>query len=355
MPLTDGELRNIEIAGRCASALSIVGIVTIITTFSFSSNFRNPIHRLIFINAFYNLLDVVATVISVSGPKSGNYSALCQFQGFLMQMFPVADVLWTLAMAIDVFLIVFRQYDAEALRKLELKYITVITSVTFIPALVFLFIRTPDKGPMYGSVTLWCAMSPNWVLFRIIFYYVPIWYVPLPAAGTATQCSLCLSNHRTFILITMVLYCLVGVEIFKRRRDFDALGSDSIPPDTTLSTNTTPASPAEVSVPSPVHRGFKLHDRNDSNPDWDRPSHHRSSLSFRQYVVMPLLFFVVLLAIWMAPTTNRVASLIDPTYLSYPLLIAVGATGSLRGFWNGVVYITIGLKARKRLTRPRAA
>jgi hypothetical protein len=70
---------------------------------------------------------------------------------------------------------------------------------------------------------------------------------------------------------------------------------------------------------------------------------------------MPLLFFVVLLTIWMAPTTNRVASLIDPAYLSYPLLIAVGATGSLRGFWNGVVYITIGLKARKRLTRFRGA
>jgi prepilin signal peptidase PulO-like enzyme (type II secretory pathway) len=63
---------------------------------------------------------------------------------------------------------------------------------------------------------------------------------------------------------------------------------------------------------------------------------------------MPLLFFVVLLAVWVAPTTNRISSFVDPKYLSYPLLLAVGATGSLRGFWNGVVFITIGMKERKR-------
>ena len=57
-------------------------------------------------------------------------------------------------MAINVFLIVFRSYDAEALRRLELKYMVGITALTFIPAFVFLFVRTDDKGPMYGSVTV---------------------------------------------------------------------------------------------------------------------------------------------------------------------------------------------------------
>lgn len=66
----------------------------------------------------------------------------------------MADVLWTFAMACDVYLIVFRRYDAAALRKLEPKYAFVITTVAFIPALVFLFIYTEDKGYMYGSVTV---------------------------------------------------------------------------------------------------------------------------------------------------------------------------------------------------------
>jgi hypothetical protein len=57
-------------------------------------------------------------------------------------------------MAINVYLIVHRSYDVEMLRRLEWKYMAVITITTFIPALVFLFINTPENGPMYGSVTV---------------------------------------------------------------------------------------------------------------------------------------------------------------------------------------------------------
>jgi hypothetical protein len=64
----------------------------------------------------------------------------------------MADVFWTLAMAIDVFLIVFYKYEAEDLHKLEAKYISVITFLTLIPAVAFLFVHTPTKGHMYGSV-----------------------------------------------------------------------------------------------------------------------------------------------------------------------------------------------------------
>ncbi len=59
-------------------------------------------------------------------------------------------------MALNVYLIVHRSYDVEALRRLEWKYAAVITIVTFIPALAFLFVNTSDNGPMYGSVTVRC-------------------------------------------------------------------------------------------------------------------------------------------------------------------------------------------------------
>ncbi len=81
------EARIIMVVERTCSALSVIGIVTIIATFFSSRYFRNPIDRLIFINAFYNIFDITATMISVSGPAAGNASPLCQFQGFLMQMY----------------------------------------------------------------------------------------------------------------------------------------------------------------------------------------------------------------------------------------------------------------------------
>lgn len=57
-------------------------------------------------------------------------------------------------MAINVFLIVFHHYEASDLRRLEKRYFAAISALVFIPAIAFLFIHTPLKGPMYASVTV---------------------------------------------------------------------------------------------------------------------------------------------------------------------------------------------------------
>lgn len=85
--LTAEQARLLGILTRTASTLSALGVITIIATFCLSRHFRNPMHRLIFINAFFNAFDIVCTMISVSGPAAGDGSALCQFQGFLNQMY----------------------------------------------------------------------------------------------------------------------------------------------------------------------------------------------------------------------------------------------------------------------------
>ncbi|QKX56940.1 uncharacterized protein TRUGW13939_04048, partial [Talaromyces rugulosus] len=332
MILSDEQSDTIAKVGRGASALSILGVATIILTFSLSKNFRNPMHRLIFINAFYNLFDFIATMISVSGPNAGDASALCRFQAFSLQMFPIADVFWTLAMAYDVFLIVFYRYDAEDLKRLEIKFITIITPLVFVPALVFLFISTPEKGPMYGSETIWCSISPEWVLFRIIFYYGPVWLL---------------------IFFAMILYCLVGIQVFKLKKKFNIAQTDHIQ----LSSVTTKenesdrrTSDASQAEELGIHAksGHILESQEEPVLFVPRVSHQQTAISFRHFVLMPLIFFLVLLSTWVAPTINRVSAFVRQDQTSYPLLIAVVATGSLRGFWNGVVFLTIGMKGRKR-------
>lgn len=47
-------------------------------------------HRLIFINAFYNIFDSAATFASRAGPEAGDDSAFCQGQAFLNQMLVIA-------------------------------------------------------------------------------------------------------------------------------------------------------------------------------------------------------------------------------------------------------------------------
>lgn len=86
MALSQEQLDNIAIAGRISSALSVLGVFTIFSAFSFSRFFRSPTHRIIFYTAFYNLFEAIATMISVSGPSAGQTSPLCQFQAFVLQM-----------------------------------------------------------------------------------------------------------------------------------------------------------------------------------------------------------------------------------------------------------------------------
>jgi hypothetical protein len=175
----------------------------------------------------------------------------------------------------------------------------------------------------------------------------------------------------------MILYCLVGVEILKRKYKFKST-CNYITQATIMSANNVSsehlnnavAMTIELNVQSQPTHIAESHGRKESvfassskgsiaqnSTSHLRPSdrialdhrpHQRSPISFRQYILMPLMFFVVLLATWVAPTVNRVSAFINPDYVSYPLLLAVGSMGSLRGFWNGVVFITIGMKGRKR-------
>ncbi|KAL4875125.1 hypothetical protein BJY04DRAFT_211529 [Aspergillus karnatakaensis] len=310
MKLSHEQLRHLSIAGRTASALSLLGVGTIIATFTLSDKFRSPTHRIMLINAFYNLFDFIATMISVSGPEAGEDSGLCRFQAFSLQMFPVADVLWTLAMTWDVVLVVFWQYEPEALRKLEKKYFAVITSLTFIPALVFLFIRSADKGAIYGSVVFWCSISPNWVLFRIIFYYAPIWFI---------------------IVVVAILYIIILQEMFKLRHELMATRDDCL----VLSSTACPSS-----------ESVEQTNRSDMKSS-EAVVRQQSGVSLRKFLLMPVLFFLALLTTWVIPTINRIYAFRHPGEEPYPLMVGVAALGSLRGFWNGIIFVSMRSRGRR--------
>lgn len=65
-----------------------------------------------------------------------------------------ADALWTFAMACNVWLTFFKQYDAAALRHLEWKYGLLCYGAPFVPAFTYLFISTHSRGKLYGSANV---------------------------------------------------------------------------------------------------------------------------------------------------------------------------------------------------------
>lgn len=196
--LTPSEIEAIEAVQRMSSVLSILGALFIIVTFLGSPRFHKPINRLAFYAAIANILCTVATSISRAGLAAGPGSALCNMQGLFIQTFLQSDALFIAFMALNVYLTVNRKFSSAQLRKLEPYYVGASFGLPLISGIVFLFVRSPGKGPIYGDATLWCWISQEYDVLRLTTFYGPVWVI---------------------ILITFILYIAAGKTVFRMRAD----------------------------------------------------------------------------------------------------------------------------------------
>ena len=86
-----------------------------------------------------------------------------------------ADALWTLAMAINVYLTFYYKFDAKRLRKMEIPYLCICYGVPFIPAFIYIFVRSSHGARVYGNALLWCWVDDAWDIWRIATFYGPVW------------------------------------------------------------------------------------------------------------------------------------------------------------------------------------
>lgn len=98
---------------------------------------------------------------------------------------------------------------------LEWKYVLFCYGVPFIPALVYLFIKTESRGRVYGDSVvslvevvlevsiftinqLWCWVSLQWDFLQIAVFYGPVWFI---------------------VLLILAIYIRVGLTIWRQRRE----------------------------------------------------------------------------------------------------------------------------------------
>ena len=148
------DLDNLETTARVASCFSLAGTSFVIFTFLYSPVFHKPVNRLIFYASLGNTVCNIATLMAQSPIRAGPASHLCQLQGFLIQWFLPADALWNMAMAVNVYLTLFRNHNAKQLKTLEWRYWIMCYGVPFIVALTCLFVSTAARGKVYGPATV---------------------------------------------------------------------------------------------------------------------------------------------------------------------------------------------------------
>lgn len=58
---------------------------------------------------------------------------------------------WALCMAFNVYLTLFRKWTAPRMQAHEWKYFIGCYGISFIPAMAYLFVKSEDRGRVYGD------------------------------------------------------------------------------------------------------------------------------------------------------------------------------------------------------------
>ncbi|APA14404.1 hypothetical protein SS1G_11756 [Sclerotinia sclerotiorum 1980 UF-70] len=319
--ITHQEFQTIIAIERTCSGISLLGSFFIIITFLSTTAFRKPINRLVFYASLGNLFTNLATLISRSalGKPDGRF---CQFQAFLIQMFLPADAYWTLAMACNVMFAFFFQFDVIELRRLEKWYMLLCYGVPFIPAFVFFFVHTREKGYMYGSAISWCWIDSKWTWWRLWSFYVPVWIT---------------------IFITIMIYTVAGKKIYDKRQELVTANQRTSPASLPklrqekssqtelLPTNTN----KETTSPSPTKPVL-------SPPQKSKPSNppnKQANTALWAYAKVSLLFFLAMMITWIPSTANRIYSICYPGMVNMSLQYISVFVLPLQGFWNALIYV----------------
>ncbi|KAF4556069.1 Hypothetical protein D9617_1g079440 [Elsinoe fawcettii] len=361
--LTSSQLQAITITERVNSAISVASIIFIAATYLTTPCFDKPINRLIFFAGFGNLGTCIAALVADAGPLAGESSSVCQAQAFIVQMFLGVDGLWAFCMAINVYLAFFHGYSVEHFRRLDMWYLLFCYGVSFIPAMVFIFVSATDRGRIYGPATIWCWISERWNFMRFVFLYAWIWLA---------------------IVFALFVYIRAGIIIYRRRHQlsgylnplnenpFKAVVTTSVHV-TSEPSSTVPMAVASAPPPLPFESDL------DMAPQYQTDIDAQSTQSFKSvdhpdvpailrvrsytrrvaeesvnpeawlYARVAFLFYIALILIWVPSSVNRVYSLVHPGKVSWELSYVAGFMFPLQGFWNLVVYVITSRTACRNL------
>ncbi|KAL7949284.1 putative G-protein coupled receptor protein [Trichoderma barbatum] len=386
------EITIVTTIERVNCSISILAAAFIICTFCFSKYFNTSINRLIFYASFGNLISNIAIMMSRSFIDTPNFAA-CQAQAFLIQAFLPADALWTLAMAINVYLTFYHKYEARDLRKIEPIYLMLCYGLPLVPATVFLFVKDREGARIYGPSVSYCWISHEWDILRLTVFYAPMWCI---------------------VIITFTIYIRAARTIYKVRRqvytfqssDLDPISVDEVtspiqstdaalnieamserPPTfernlslsqpiyAAGSSSETATRPQSIHVATnkssqsdgtqstfyyyntPPHRGSNPPQppRNNSGSAATRAfrvirrrNHERDNAAWT-YTKVALLFFTAMLITWIPSTANRAYSTAHNGEIYIPLVYTSVFVLPLQGFWNCLVYVTTSWTACKNL------
>ena len=348
--LSPAQVSALTITERVTSALSLLGFLLVVYTYLFCEGFKKPVNRLIFYAAWSNLGSTIVGFISRDGILTGQNSALCQVSAFLFQMFGGVDCYWALCMALNVYLALFRGWTTQRMQTQEWKYLSACYGLSLAPAIAYLFIKTEERGRVYGPAILWCWIAPEWSFLRIATLYAIVWVAILGALGIYIIALHKAWRHRR---------ALVGLLNPLNENPFAGTITTDIEVVFSEEEQTESLRLQEQgkrSAYTVVVQGTSYDSR--SRPELLRlPTLTRNAALAEEnaeawlYARIAFLYFLAMIVCWIPASINRLVSVIKPDDIIFGLNYAAICGLPFQGFLNGLVYYVSSQTAIKNLFR----
>ncbi|OAQ67239.1 G-protein coupled receptor [Pochonia chlamydosporia 170] len=345
-----------KILPRTSSMLSFLGCLFIITTFSCYKSFRlNPINRIVFNASFGNAIGSICLGIGNIFIHTPNV-VKCQLQACMIQTMFTADILWALAMAINVYLVLYHGFESSRLRKIERFYIGLCYGIPFVPSFTLLFIRSGGQR-IYGNTFLWCGLVPkkSWITFAAVFG--PAWVAIACTLGIYIRAGrtiykthqevrkvrrsisrlASLDQPETVLYKDPVTFSAMGqVEIYQLRGVNHHTSAEAI---RAMDTSELKSSIQVQHIVLPPQTGTAASRQSMLHPSQILKNDPNNAIW--RYTKAAFLFFTVILITWIPLSAHRAYSTIHVGVVHVPLQLAIGFLGPLQGFWNTIIYIAI--------------
>lgn len=305
------------------------------------------------------------------------------------------DAYWAFCMAVNIYLVFYRGYNTRQLRGLDRKYFIACYGLALIPAIIYLFIETKERGKIYGGAVVSKSFShrANAINRFDIAVVLGVDRVEFPS-----HCSpLCfhvvsiiilhrrqVSNlPRVAVLIAIVIYIMAGRDVWKKRDALDGfLNPFNEDPFTSVIMTTEVTITTEDRRPSipnfkerdigeaHAENGYDAYSVNielgqpkapELSPRPSRPAIFnlpsvtravalsQENVESFLYARVAFLFFIALLVTWVPSSVNRAYALAHPRHLNYGLNFTSAFVFSIQGLLNCMVYMATSRTACRRL------
>ncbi len=173
--LTPEEIRDVSATADTASALSIVGSIFILICYVAFPSLRKFSFKLV---ASLALSDVLNQIFGFIGPTDTDMAGMdagapatpiCYVQAVTESYFNLASVAWTTAIAVTLYLSVFRRVGNDRLERIYWRFALACWGIPVI------FTAAPAFDHAYGPAGGWCWIVANKPYWRFIQFYGPLW------------------------------------------------------------------------------------------------------------------------------------------------------------------------------------